>query len=59
MSWEQDINQLLQSLEESAVRFDIEQELTGTEESTAKTNIGFGGASVTLIEGQDYKINMS
>ena len=59
MSWEQDISQLLQTLTESAVRFDVVQELDNTQKSTAKDNIGFNGASATQIEGQDYKITFS
>ena len=58
MSWEQDISQLLQELEEAAVRFDIEQELTSVEKSTARTNVGFG-ASASQIEGTDFKITMT
>lgn len=59
MSWEQDISQLIETLEKSAVRFDISQNLTGTEKTRAKSNIGFDGASVTQIEEDDYKIIMA
>lgn len=58
MSWEQDISQLLQDLEEAAVRFDIEQDLNSTEKQTARTNISFG-ATATQITGDDYKIVMT
>ena len=58
MSWQQDISQLLTELEETAVRFDIVQDLTVTQKNTAKTNIGFYGASATQIEADNYKINM-
>lgn len=56
MAWEQDISQQINTLEKAAVRFDTSQNLTSTQETTAKTNIGFSGASVTQIEGSDYKI---
>ena len=58
MSWEQDISQLLQDLEEATVRFDIEQDLNSTEKQTARTNISFG-ATATQITGDDYKIVMT
>lgn len=58
MSWEQDISQLLQDLEDAAVRFDIDQDLNSTEKQTARANIGFG-ASATQVEGNDYKITMT
>lgn len=58
MSWEQDISQLIQSLENAVVRFDIEQELTSTQKSTARINIGFG-VTETQIKGNDYKITMT
>ena len=58
MSWEQDVSQLLQDLEDAAVRFDIEQDLNSTEKQTAKTNISFG-ATATQITGDDYKIVMT
>ena len=58
MSWEQAISQLLQDLEEAAVRFDIEQDLNSTEKQTARTNISFG-ATATQITGDDYKIVMT
>ena len=60
MSWEQDMTQKIQELENTPVaRFDIVQTLTNTQKNTAKTNIGFVGASATQIEGQDYKITMT
>ena len=57
MSWEQDISQLLQTLEKAAVRFDIEQDLTETQQEIAKANISYG-ASTSQIEGNDYKITL-
>ena len=56
MAWEQDISQLVESLEEAAVRFDIAQGLTGAEKATARDNIGFE-TTVTLIEDNDHRIN--
>lgn len=58
MSWEQDIVQDLDELENAALRFDVEQNLTNTEKNTARSNIGFG-TSVALIEGDNYKITFS
>lgn len=55
MSWEQDVSQQLEDLQNSAVRFDIEQDLTETQQETAKANISYG-ASASQIEGNDYKI---
>ena len=55
MSWEQDISQLLQTLETAAVRFDIDQELNSTQKTTARSNIGFN-ETAAQIEGTDYKI---
>ena len=59
MPWEQDISQLIQTLENTfVVRFDIIQDLNSTEKQTAKTNISFG-ATATQITGDEYKIVMA
>jgi hypothetical protein len=55
VSWEQDISRLLESLENAAIRFDIDQHLNGTEKATARNNIEIG-ATATQIEGNDYEI---
>jgi hypothetical protein len=57
MSWEQDISEQLQEVQDVAVRFDIPQELDNTEKATARSNIGIG-ATATLISGDDYKITI-
>lgn len=54
--WEQEITELLQEAQSIAVRFDIKQELTETEQQRAKDNIGIA-SSATLISGDDYKID--
>lgn len=59
MSWEQDISQEIETLEQAAVRFDTEQNLTNTEKNTAKTNIGFIGATATQIDNNNYRITMA
>ena len=53
--WEQEISQELEELGNAAVRFDIQQELTNTEKTTARTNIGIN-SSATLISNDDYKL---
>lgn len=58
MSWEQEITQELDEMKNAALRFDVEQNLTNTEKTTAKSNIGFG-TSVALIEDNNYKITFS
>lgn len=55
MSWEQDITEELQQAENAAVRFDVEQHPSVTEQNRAKSNIGIGSV-VTQISGDDYKI---
>jgi hypothetical protein len=57
MSWEQDISEKLQEVQDVAVRFDIPQDLNNTEKTTARTNIGIG-ATATLNGGDDYKITL-
>jgi hypothetical protein len=57
MSWEQDIAEQLQEVQDVAVRFDIPQELDNTEKARARSNIGIG-ATATLISGDDYKITI-
>lgn len=57
MSWEQDITEQLQEVQDVAVRFDIPQELTSTEQTRARTNIDIG-ASAVQISGDDYKITL-
>jgi hypothetical protein len=58
MSWEETImNQLLVAAN-MAVRFDAPQDLTETQEQTARNNIGFT-ASATQISGNKYKIVLS
>jgi hypothetical protein len=57
MSWEQDISEQLQEVQDVAVRFDIPQELDNTEKARARSNIGIGATS-TLISGDDYKITI-
>jgi hypothetical protein len=57
MSWEQDISEQLQEVQDVAVRFDIPQELDNTEKARARSNIGIG-ATATLISGDDYKITI-
>ncbi|MBQ1791867.1 MAG: hypothetical protein II008_16945 [Oscillospiraceae bacterium] len=58
MAWEQDISEQLQEVQDTAVRFDIPQDLTNAQKARAKSNIDITGASVTLISGNDYKINL-
>jgi hypothetical protein len=58
MSWEQEISKELQEVSDMAVRFDIDQELSVTEKTRARDNIGYG-ASVASISGDDYKIIFS
>ena len=55
MSWEQNIIQQLENLENAAVRFDIQQDLSTAQKTTAKANVGIS-ASATQIEGNDYKL---
>lgn len=55
MSWEQEISEELQEVQDVAVRFDIPQELTSTQKTTARTNIDYG-ATASNISGDDYKI---
>ena len=55
-SWQQDINEKLQDLNECCVRADINQGLSSTEKQTARTNIGFTPSSVSNISGDDYKV---
>jgi hypothetical protein len=57
MSWEQDISEQLQEVQDVAVRFDIPQDLDNTEKARAKSNIGIG-STATLISGEDYKITL-
>lgn len=57
MSWEQDISEQLQEVQDVAVRFDIPQDLDNTEKARARSNIGFASAA-TLISGDDYKITV-
>lgn len=55
MAWEQDISEALQEVQDVAVRFDIQQSLSNTQKTTAKTNIGIS-SSATSISGDDYEI---
>lgn len=57
MSWEQDITEQLQEVQDVAVRFDIPQELDNTEKARARSNIGIG-ATATMISDDDYKITI-
>ena len=57
MSWEQEISEQLQEVQDVAVRFDIDQDLTSEEGARARANIGIG-ASATLISDSDYKITL-
>lgn len=57
MSWEQEISEKLQEVQDIAVRFDIQQELTNSEKAMAKDNIDIGASSV-LISGNNYKITL-
>ena len=57
-SWEQEITEELQEVQDIAVRFDIPQQLTGTQKTTAKANIGIG-SSVTNVAVDDYKISLN
>ena len=58
MSWEQDISKKIDELENSAVRFDVQQHLSNTQKLTAKTNIEIG-SSAKQIEGDNYKITLN
>jgi hypothetical protein len=53
--WEQEITELLQEAQDIAVRFDIEQDLTSTQESKARNNIGIT-TTANNISCDDYKI---
>lgn len=55
MSWEQQITEQLQEVQNMAVRFDVSQQLTDNEKNVARSNIGIG-ASVSLISDDEYKI---
>lgn len=55
MSWEHEIIEKIDELENAVVRFDVNQQLSETEKLTAKTNIGFHATS-TQVSGDNYKI---
>lgn len=55
MSWEQEISEQLQEVQNVAVRFDISQVLTGEQKSTALNNIDIK-TTATNISGNDYQI---
>ena len=55
MSWEQDITRQLQEVQDIAVRFDIQQELTPTQKTTARNNIDIK-STATNISGSDFNI---
>lgn len=57
-SWEQDISELLQEAQSIAVRFDVEQELTVSQQATARHNIGIE-ATATNVGGNDYKLTLN
>lgn len=58
MPWEQEISELLQEANSIAVRFDIVQDLTAAQQSTARNNIGIN-ATTESVGGNDYKIVLS
>lgn len=55
MGWEQDISEKLQELQSIAVRFDVGQELTATEQARARSNISIGATATDEGQG-NYKI---
>lgn len=55
-TWEQQISEELQALEDCCVRFDTEQSIDSTGKATAKNNVGFTPATAENISGDDYKI---
>jgi hypothetical protein len=57
-SWEQEITEELQAVQDVAVRFDIPQQLTTIQKSTAKGNISIG-SSASIISDDDYKITLN
>lgn len=57
MGWEEEIAAMLQEVSSETVRFDVEQFLTQTQKSTAKSNVGVG-ATATFIEDNDYKLEL-
>lgn len=58
MSWEQQITEALQEVQSIAVRFDVQQELTTTQQSRARNNIGVG-STATNVSGDDYNITLN
>lgn len=57
-SWETEITELLQEAQDIAVRFDVEQELTSAQQSTARNNLGIS-STATSVSGDDYKITFN
>ena len=58
MSWEQQISQLLEQLQNMTVRFDIVQQLTEAQKNQAKSNMDIG-SSFTSLGGGDYRITLN
>lgn len=58
MSWEQEISEKLQEAQSIAVRFDVKQELTEAQKSTARNNIDTK-TTVSQVSGEDYKITFN
>lgn len=56
-SWQEEITELLQEAQDIAVRFDMEQNLTDTQKSTARNNIGIT-STATNIQDDEYRITI-